>query len=192
MPTYSNLMDFNKCLFIKAEAFHDFAGKSIGTTDITGSNMAERLSSDRDTNLTKALSKNIGTTCGDLANFKTLPILKDTKDEDQITNLTFNNFNYAQTLQTTGYYYSTLKNSVVQSKQGGKVPQIHSGRGWLRDISTNEWKDYNVNTKDGLSTVKVFHLEQNKTQAGLVKGANQYGNEVMKIFQHCVSARKSL
>lgn len=114
--------------------------------------------------------------------------MKDTTDDDQITNLTFNNFiNYAQTLQTTGYY-STLKNSVVQSKQGGKVPQIHIGRGWLRDISTNEWKDYNVNTKDGVSTVKVFHLQQNKTDAGLVKGANQYGNEVMKIFQHCESA----
>lgn len=40
MPTYPNEKVFNKCLFIKAEAFHDFAGRSIGTTDITGSNMA--------------------------------------------------------------------------------------------------------------------------------------------------------
>lgn len=180
MSTYPNEKDFNKCLFIKAEAFHDFAGKSIGTYPITASNMAEILSSDISSNLTRALSKNIGKTCSDVVKFTKLPILKDTTSDDQITNLIFNKFN-GQTLQTTGY--STLKNPVV--KPGGKVPQIQSGREWLKEIPKNEWKNYNVNTKAGASRVKVFHLEQNETEAGLVKGANQYGNEVMKIFQHC-------
>mgnify|MGYP001305724529 CR=1 FL=1 len=183
-----NNTNFNKCLFIKAEAFHDFAGISIGTYPITASNMAERLSSDIPSNLTRALSKNIGKTCSDDDKFTTLPILKDTTDGDQITNLTFNKFtDSATTLKNCNT--TTLKNKLQPGgKAGGNVPLIGSGRIWLKSIPKNMWSNQTVNTKSGESNVKVFHLEQEVSSSGLVKGATQYGNDVMNIFDRCESA----
>jgi len=189
MSTYSNEKVFNKCLFIKAEAFHDFAGISIGTYPITASNMAERLSSGNPSNLTTALSKNIGNTCSDVGKFTTLPILKDTTSDDQITNLTFNKFTVpATTLQSCNT--TTLTNNLLPGgKAGGNVPLINSGRSWLKDISKNMWSNQTVNTKLGESNVNVFHLEQKQevSSSDLVKGATQYGNDVMNIFDRCES-----
>ena len=80
-------VEWNRCAFIKAETYHDFAGKNVGTCEITGSNMANLLRSGNDSNLSKSLSKNIGN-CG--TNFQNYPILMDESNNDQITGFTFN------------------------------------------------------------------------------------------------------
>jgi len=178
---FRSIEEWNKCLYIKSEAYHDFAGKSVGTCEITGKNMANLLRSNYSSNLTKALTKNIGV-CTD--NIIDTPILTDDTSSDQITNLTFNNLNPTPPDPLVAIN-PTLPNPV-------KVQSIGTGREFLKDLSLNTWNTLNVNTKSGVINVNVFKLTQATSTAGsnppLVKGAYQYGTQITQIFNHCIAA----
>ena len=178
--SFTSLIELNKCLFIKTEAYHDFATKNIGTCQITGKNMGNLLRSNNDTNLTKALTINIGE-CSDKI-LKT-PILTDETSGDQITNLTFNTLN--PTKPPPNLFTCAVNPPAPASV---KVPCIETGREFLKNL-TNTWTTLNVNTKSGLTPVYVFKLtQQNNSAGGLVKGANKYGDKIHEIFNHCIPA----
>ena len=173
--------EWNKCFYIKSEAYHDFAGKNVGTCQITGKNMANLLRSNIPSNLTKSLTKNIGV-CTD--KIIETPILTDETSSDQITNLTFNKLNPPPTGAPD--LNTCTRNPAFPLPV--KVPCIETGREFLKNLTENQWNSLNVNTKYGLINVNVFKLTQKKKDGNLVKGAYQYGNKITQIFNHCIPA----
>lgn len=168
-------VEWNRCAFIKAETYHDFAGKNVGTCEITGSNMANLLRSGNDSNLSKSLSKNIGN-CG--TNFQNYPILMDESNNDQITGFTFNQITPPIT---------TLPGCAVNPATGSaKIQCIQNGKSFLKNLPLNTWKPQNINTVSGTTDVQILKISQKSTADGkLLKGALKFGYEMNHIFERC-------
>lgn len=171
---------WNRCVFIKAETYHDFAGKGIDTCEISAGNMANLLRSGNNSNLAKALSTNIGN-CG--TNFQNYPILMDESNNDQITGFTFN-----QIIPPTPP--TALPGCAAQNPTTGsvKIPCIKNGKTFLKDIPPNDWTPHQINTVDGTTPVQILKILQKSSADGkLVKGALKFGYEINNIFQRCNS-----
>ena len=167
--------EWHRCAFVKAETYHDFAGKNVGTCEISGSNMANLLRNGNNSNLSKSLSKNIGS-CG--TNFQNYPILMDESNNDQITGLTFNQITPPD----------TWPNCAVNPPNGSvKIPCIQNGKTFLRSIPLYTWTSQTINTVSGTTQVQILKISQKTAADGkLVKGALKFGYEINNIFERCI------